>query len=50
MNHLEIVILDANQKTLDELAAKCKPLGAIKVQKVKRIQDDAVRLPPHGRA
>jgi hypothetical protein len=45
MNHLEIVILDADQKTLDELATKCKPLGAITVQKVDRV---LYTRPPSG--
>src|SRR5579863_1579032 len=45
MNHLEIVILDANQKTLDELATKCEPLDAITVQKVDRV---LYTHPPQG--
>jgi hypothetical protein len=45
MNRLEIVILDANQKTLDELVTRCKPLGAITVQKVDRV---LYTRPPKG--
>lgn len=45
MNHLEIVILDANQKTVDELAARCKLLDAIMVQKVDRV---IYTRPPKG--
>lgn len=45
MNHLEIVILDANQETLDEIATRCKALGAVKVQKVDRV---LYTRPPKG--
>jgi hypothetical protein len=45
MNHLEIVVLGADQKTLDELATRCKPLGAITVQKVDRV---LYTRPPKG--
>ncbi len=45
MNHLEIVILDTNQGTLDEIAARCKALGAVTVRKVDRV---AYTHPPSG--
>jgi hypothetical protein len=45
MNHLEIVILDVDQKTLDELATRCKPFGAITVLKVDRV---LYTRPPKG--
>jgi len=45
MNHLEIVILDADQGTLDELATRCKTLGAVTVQKVDRV---LYTRPPKG--
>jgi len=45
MNHLEVVILDANQGTLDEIAATCKALGAVTVQKVDRV---LYTRPPKG--
>ena len=45
MNDLEIVILDADQGTLDELARTCKGLGAVTVQKVDRV---LYTRPPKG--
>jgi hypothetical protein len=37
MNHLEIVILDADQRTLDKLTTGCKALDSVTVQKVDRV-------------
>jgi hypothetical protein len=45
MNHLQIVILDTTQKTLDELETRFKSVGAITVQKVDRV---LYMRPPKG--
>lgn len=45
MNHLEILILEADQRTVDELSKACKALAFVTVQKVDQI---LYTRPPRG--